>query len=141
MLKAKCTENFSQMCYNPTRKLHKTTKYHNFQLSGFQQWPALIEFFTAHNLLTIPVQLSVIATTINIFIDIISSLTGYNMILILSEICFPPAIENGLIEGNGNNFSWTGSVTCSPGYSLIGSSRLKCRKGLWNVKSPVCSGN
>jgi len=53
--------------------------------------------------------------------------------------CSPPLIQNGSVSGSLSGDSWTGSVTCSPGYSLVGSQQLKCREGQWSDRLPVCA--
>ena len=47
---------------------------------------------------------------------------------------------NGEVYGEGDISSWTGEFKCKPGFSLVGSSRLKCRNGQWSASIPACAG-
>ena len=60
--------------------------------------------------------------------------------LSVAEDCLVPSLEHGEVRGTGNSRSWTGRLSCSPGYSLLGSSTLKCREGQWSSTVPVCTG-
>ena len=52
----------------------------------------------------------------------------------------PPSLPNGTVSGQGDGSSWTGVLSCKPGFILVGSSRLKCRSGQWSARIPVCTG-
>ena len=53
--------------------------------------------------------------------------------------CHPPELEHGHSVGEGDGSTWTGSLSCHPGYTLVGTNRLKCRDGLWSSRMPVCA--
>jgi len=53
--------------------------------------------------------------------------------------CVTAELENGHIRGEGDVNSWTGTYHCDPGFTLVGTSRLKCRDGQWSSHFPVCT--
>ena len=53
--------------------------------------------------------------------------------------CYPPELDNGVVESNGGDFFLTAGFQCNDGYSLSGPSLLKCRNGIWSGVTPVCS--
>jgi len=56
-----------------------------------------------------------------------------------AETCFEPLLENGVVDGEGGEHLWTGTFSCNPGYTLVGNTRLKCRKGVWSSSLPTCT--
>ena len=56
-----------------------------------------------------------------------------------AEECEVPSLEHGEVSGTGDSMSWTGKFTCQPGYSLVGSKTVKCRRGQWSSSIPVCT--
>jgi len=56
-----------------------------------------------------------------------------------AEQCFPPQLDNGVVESNGGDFFLTAVFQCDDGYTLSGPSLLKCRNGIWSGVTPVCS--
>ena len=59
---------------------------------------------------------------------------------IVSDSCLTPTLHNGFVVGEGDESSWTGVLACTPGFTLVGSSKLKCRNGQWSANMPVCTG-
>ena len=48
----------------------------------------------------------------------------------LLDTCEEPAVEHGEVEGRSSGRgSWTGTVSCAPGYTRLGPGYLKCRDG------------
>ena len=60
--------------------------------------------------------------------------------MVVLDTCVPPSFPNGVVSGSGDGVSWTGSLSCMPGFILVGSSKLKCRGGQWSANIPVCTG-
>jgi len=56
-----------------------------------------------------------------------------------AETCFEPFLENGSVDGEGGDHLWTGIFNCNPGFTLVGNTRLKCRKGVWSSSLPTCT--
>jgi len=56
-----------------------------------------------------------------------------------AEQCYPPELDNGVVESNGGDFFLTAVFQCDDGYTLSGPSLLKCRNGIWSGVTPVCS--
>ena len=52
--------------------------------------------------------------------------------------CEAPVVKDGEVTGNGDGSVWTGDVRCLAGNTLVGSSKMKCRDGLWSGETPVC---
>lgn len=57
----------------------------------------------------------------------------------LADSCTAPTLPNGSVSGEGDGSTWTGSLSCHPGFTLVGSSLLKCRRGQWSSVRPVCT--
>jgi len=55
------------------------------------------------------------------------------------EGCGPPSLEHGRVErlDSGSDF-FIGKFVCSAGFTLSGASQLKCRRGVWSSRLPVC---
>jgi len=66
-------------------------------------------------------------------------LVGLGLARSAPETCFEPILENGVVDGEGGEHLWTGTFSCDPGYTLVGNTRLKCRKGVWSSSLPTCT--
>ena len=55
-------------------------------------------------------------------------------------LCIQPEVENGMV----NIISESGSVlvanvTCASEYQLVGKKVIKCARGVWSSKAPICT--
>ena len=55
-------------------------------------------------------------------------------------LCIQPEVENGMV----NIISESGSVlvanvTCNSEYQLVGKKVIKCARGVWSSKAPICT--
>jgi len=69
-------------------------------------------------------------------IFLLATLTG----MVLGEQCNEPSIDNGVVVGTQTLDAYFGRVSCLPGFQLVGSGRIKCRRGRWSpMELPVCA--
>jgi len=68
------------------------------------------------------------------------SLLFATSVAVSAQVCVPPVLENGeVIESTHDDSSWVGQFKCQAGFTLVGSSKTKCKNGLWNTQPPVCT--
>ena len=64
----------------------------------------------------------------------------YFVFYYFTGLCIQPEVENGMV----NIISESGSVlvanvTCNSEYQLVGKKVIKCARGVWSSKAPICT--